>query len=421
MRHQFYGHTWGIAAVLIAVGVLFAAGGAGAAIPGITGPTFNLTAKSGFIYGSDGSAIYMWGYADGAAWMQYPGPTLLVNQGEMVSVTLTNELTVPVSILFPGQSGVTASGGTLGIFTQEAPPLGGTVTYTFTAGHPGTFQYFSGTDSRLQTEMGLVGALIVRPPVALQAYDHPATAFDREFLFVETELDPILHWLVEIGFTYLVDWSAYFPTYYFLNGRNSPDTMAEVQVPWLPSQPYNCMPMMHPGETILLRIVNAGRDFHPFHTHGHFMTIIAQDGRLRESAPGLGPDVSYQDFTHTVPPGGTADALFSWDGAGLGWDIYGHLPGDSLAPNESALDHGKPMPVTLPGSLEVTYGTFYPGSPYLGSFGFLPPGLPAVNDSAAYFYMFHSHREKDMTSDGVFPGGMMTMLMIHPPDMEIME
>ena len=34
----------------------------------------------------------------------------------------------------------------------------------------------------------------------------------------------------------------------------------------LPSQPYNILPRMHPGEKLLLRVVRGGREMHPFHT-----------------------------------------------------------------------------------------------------------------------------------------------------------
>ena len=37
--------------------------------------------------------------------MQYPGPTLIVNQGDTVKIVLNNTLPVPVSIIFPGTAG----------------------------------------------------------------------------------------------------------------------------------------------------------------------------------------------------------------------------------------------------------------------------------------------------------------------------
>src|SRR3989440_6745134 len=48
--------------VLAAAAVLFALP-AHAAAPGITGPTFNLTAQPAYISQPDGAMIYSWGYA----------------------------------------------------------------------------------------------------------------------------------------------------------------------------------------------------------------------------------------------------------------------------------------------------------------------------------------------------------------------
>ena len=52
-----------------------------AAITGVTGTQFNLVAREGYVSAADGGSLYSWGYALGAGLMQYPGPTLIVNQG----------------------------------------------------------------------------------------------------------------------------------------------------------------------------------------------------------------------------------------------------------------------------------------------------------------------------------------------------
>src|SRR5713101_5896482 len=114
-----------------------------AAVPGIKGTTFNLTAQSAFLTQPDGQAIYSWGYGctSGAPspasfappnfsiaafcnTMQVPGPTLIVTEGQTVTVTLTNNLPTAAgntSILFPGFN-VTATGGVTGLLTKEAAP-----------------------------------------------------------------------------------------------------------------------------------------------------------------------------------------------------------------------------------------------------------------------------------------------------------
>src|SRR5271169_3247304 len=162
---------------------LFLAAAAQAAVPGITGPTFNLTAQTAFLNQPDGSSVYSWGYGcDGmkpqptflpsaiagasCPTMQVPGPTLIVTEGQTVTVNLSNGLPAAAgntSILFPGFV-VTATGGVQGLLTLEASPAS-TVTYTFTANSPGTHAYYSGTQGDLQIEMGLYGAVVVLPKV----------------------------------------------------------------------------------------------------------------------------------------------------------------------------------------------------------------------------------------------------------------
>ena len=123
-----------------------------------------------------------------------------------------------------------------------------------------------------------------------------------------------------------VDTSTFFPTYWFINGRAAPDTMLEPYVSWLPTQPYNCMPMMEPGDRLLMRVIAAGRDLHPFHQHGNHAQVIARDARLLDFDAVAPIDLSYEVFTFQSVPGQTMDGIFTWTGEGIGWDVYGHSP-----------------------------------------------------------------------------------------------
>src|SRR5882757_1619500 len=150
-----------IAAAVAAIGSLL--GAAHAAVPGITTTTgtsaaFGLTASQGRISQPDGAMIYSWGYGCSAGstpsfapanWtgnapscgaFQVPAPTLIVTEGQTVTVTLANALPAVAgntSIVFPGFQ-VFPSGGVPGLVAQEAAP-GASVTYTFVAGKPGTY------------------------------------------------------------------------------------------------------------------------------------------------------------------------------------------------------------------------------------------------------------------------------------------
>jgi plastocyanin len=419
--------------IIFAITMLFSMISPGnAAIDGLTGTNFNFTARSGYISLPDGYPMLMWGYANGTGSMQYPGPTLIVNQGDTITVNLTNQLAEPVSIVFPGQAGVIATGGTQGLLTREAAALGGTVQYQFTASNPGTYTYYSGTRPEVQVEMGLVGAIIVRPLIgASYAYNHSQTRFNREYLFLLSELDAVIHQQISMGQP--VDTTTFFALYWLINGRAAPDTLSSAFSPLFPNQPYNCVPRMHPGETVLIRMIGGGRDMHPLHTHGNNHTVIARDGRLLTSTPNLAnaaPDLGESANTSTVAPGQTIDALYTWTGEGLGWDFYGHGPGDPLVSTECVYngvqnasdprcDHGKPLPVALPNLQDLTFGQFYAGSPFLGLAGSLPPGEGGFNPNSGFVFMWHSHSEKELTNNNIFPGGMLTMMIVEHPNVII--
>ena len=56
----------------------------------------------------------------------------------------------------------------------------------------------------------------------------------------------------------------------------------------------------------------------------------------------------------------------------------------------------------------------------LGALGSLPPGEGGMNPDAGFTYMWHSHTERELVNNDVFPGGLMTMLIIEAPWVPIM-
>jgi hypothetical protein len=238
-----------------------------------------------------------------------------------------------------------------------------------------------------------------------------------------------------------IDFADYFDVYWFINGRTLPDTLSTTGAPWLQYQPYDALVLMNPGQKVLYRIVSASRDPHPMHTHGNSHLIIAKHGRFLST--GAGADLSRKAFTTVMYPGDTVDAIMTWTGAGMGWDIVanhrddvdnppvGNFPGPedidlntigqfdlcaSISPEpwEDPADHCLPFPVTLPSRQDLTYGQFFSGSPFLGSLGSLPPGQGGFNPWGGFFFMQHSHNEKELTNNNIFPGGMLTFLVIVP-------
>jgi len=489
------------AAAIALSGLLAVPCGAQAAIPGISGTSFNLEARANFISTPDGGVTYMWLFGQtGAPAPQYPGPTLIVpwSQNGTVTVVVTNSLTgqpgqMPISFSAPGLN-VHCTGGNCADDGAVDPGTSGT--YQFILTRPGTFQYYSDYRTDLGVAMGLVGAIIIRPagfahinnPNATlppggptqKAYPSLQTVYDHEYLVLSSDVDVDYHQVVRgVGEQ---DWETcanlspvpadcsngspgriraltealrnlaqvtaggrtikgFFPEYWFINGRAAFDNFQGNNLPWLPTQPYSGISQIHPGQTALVRFVGAGRQIHPFHPHGDETAILAIDGRLADAGPGnsvtvpggVSPNLQWREYTNDQIPGQTMDATWNWMPKGLGFDVYGKTLADYAgvtctpdtfvpfhATNGDPLcivdvaDRGKPLPTSQPPLADLSFGGFWSGSPFLGEFGTLPPGEGGLNANGGLAFIWHSHREKELINKDVFPGGLLSIMMVEP-------
>jgi FtsP/CotA-like multicopper oxidase with cupredoxin domain len=189
--------------------------------------------------------------------------------------------------------------------------------------------------------------------------------------------------------------------------------------------------------------------------------VLARDGHMLLTASTnklAGPLL----FTTTTTPGQAMDGIFQFTAKNLNWDVYGHdsnitttaacrpdaygyfttgstPPAPLTAPNyyEWCSDHNKPLenkpfgnvghggPVTLPDPNLFANGPWYGGSPYLGPEATaravgatpIPPSGTVANSptgEAGFAYMWHSHNERELTTNNIFPGGMMMMMLVDP-------
>jgi FtsP/CotA-like multicopper oxidase with cupredoxin domain len=189
-------------------------------------------------------------------------------------------------------------------------------------------------------------------------------------------------------------------------------------------------------------------------------------------------------FNTDTTPGESFDGIFYFTGRGLNWDPYGHHPvsstndplatlpctpdvngynsGATSAVNfmEWCQDHNKPVqvnpfgdvaaggPATLPDPNVLTNGPWYGGNPYLGPDASLRAAMPTcvanpygtpnppnancttlnpANTQAnpaserGWAFMWHSHNEREITTNNIFPGGMLMMMLVDSREFVIDE
>ncbi|MEN3305194.1 MAG: hypothetical protein V7603_1396 [Micromonosporaceae bacterium] len=254
-----------------------------------TGCTLSGTTASCDLWAKTGSVVLpgaaapvpIWGFAStSAAPATLPGPVLVVDQGDNVTITVHNGLTSALALAVPAVTGMVPD--------TTGAAAGAAKAYTFTASRPGTFLYEAGhtADGVRQVAMGLVGALVVRAPAVggkPTGYGDAASAYDDEALLVLTEVDPAFN-ANPVGY----DLRSFSAKYRLINGKAFPETdVIATDV----------------SRKVLLRYVDAGLVPHAMSLLGVDQSVVGQDAR----------PAAYPEGTVTVPlqPGQAVDTLVS--------------------------------------------------------------------------------------------------------------
>lgn len=287
----------------------------------------------------DGVDIVVWGFADGGATdgtntvctntPSVPGPVQRVSDSGEITITVTNTLSVPVSVMMPGQAPLGADvtpvwidptsttpmtdAGTTSAtrpadvtlrarsFVKEAPANSSGTVYTWSNPRYGTFLYQSATQPQVQVQMGLYGALINEPSANARAYagigqDGRDVDYTDDQVLVFSEFDVAIHDAVATGnygptgtMTSTID---YEPSYYLINGQPYALDQAPMALTAVAS------------ETVLLRFLNAGYDtVVPAVQGAGILALQAEDG--------FGYPYARNEYSVDLPAGKTVDATFT--------------------------------------------------------------------------------------------------------------
>jgi FtsP/CotA-like multicopper oxidase with cupredoxin domain/Cu/Ag efflux protein CusF len=227
------------------------------------------------------------GTANGAP-ARLPSPTIRVEEGDVVYVTLHNTHYLPHTIHFHGMAQENIMDGVPDM-SQHAVPPGGAFTYRFVAKNPGTYWYHCHVQDQIHPLMGLAGMIIVEPNRPNNHFAHlipgagriepmaKATAeqYQGEYSLVYMDVDDRLNRIpaaysdpreIERRMFRDYDSTQRKPNIFLLNGRSFPFTVRDTPI------------LVRPDEVTKLRILNVGGRTLALHTHGHHPTLTDLDG-----------------------------------------------------------------------------------------------------------------------------------------------
>jgi manganese oxidase len=217
-----------------------------------------------------------------------PSPTIRVQSGDQVKITLYNTHYLPHTIHLHGLNQAAGMDGVPDV-SQKAIAPGSSFTYEFTAKTPGTYYYHCHVQEPVHVQMGLAGMLVVEPRrpgnhfarlvpgagrIATPSLGVRET-HDREYSLVFMDVDHRLNRIpamlsdvreIERRMHRDYDTTQRKPDIFLLNGRSYPFTLRDSPI------------TVASDERVKLRILNVGGEDVALHTHGHHPTLTAMDG-----------------------------------------------------------------------------------------------------------------------------------------------
>ena len=286
--------------------------------------------------------------------LRLPSPSIRVEQGDKVFITLENSHYFPHSIHFHGvdhpfqkQNGEGNDG--VPQTSNKLTMPGKLFTYELTPRQPGTMIYHCHVQAHTHILMGLIGMFIVeenQPNNWVQTFNigasfvrHSSVAvkkqYSQEYDLQYQDIDRELHNIIQKGNDSRLLAKAYnreyniterSPEYFILNGRSFPYTLRESLI------------VVKPEEKVKLRVFNAGEQSLALHMHGFKPTATHFDGVE------LNPQAQIQRDVFTLGPAQRVDL-----------ELYAHNDG--------------------------------------------------LNNMGAGIWTYHDHNELGVTTDGIYPGG----------------
>ena len=140
-----------------------------------------------------------------------------------------------------------------------------------------------------------------------------STGYDREFAYMLTELWSAAHY--RDAHIQVNDWTDYAASFWLLNGRGYPDTLAPNGDPLLTAagrlqyQPISSLVTCNAGERVLLRMSNLGYQNHQMSVDNIDLTVVAKDASLLRGRDGTRNYLTTNGVD--VGPGESRDVLFT--------------------------------------------------------------------------------------------------------------
>lgn len=310
----------------------------------------HLSSGDGFVTMADGKLQYIFGFSNltgipanvetgtadilaaGSLAANFPAPSIVLDEGDDVYLTLTNIGMLNRPDLFDAHSvhfhGFPQSSAIFDGLPDSGVSInmGSSLTYYYKPSDPGTYMYHCHVEAAEHMQMGMLGSLYVRAGQNGETHNYNgrnftmfayndgdgSTGYDKEYPIQIGSFDSAFH-DASIDVQPL-PFATMFDNYPMLNGRGYPDTVnpdpltPPVENGDKPSQNESTLITASPGESVLLRISNLNvTRLYTLATLGISMRIVGKDAKQLRGPDGK--DLSYKTSSITLGGGESTDAI----------------------------------------------------------------------------------------------------------------
>jgi len=311
---------------------------------------------------------------------------------------------------------------------KPIPGAGNVIVYMFSPQGPGTYMYHCHQEADIHVQMGMYGALVIYNKGDAAAKTGPGANkggklfgwdYDKDYVLLLTEVDTRQHGAEDGIFDGDFEGTEYnpvnyHPQYWQINGLSFPNTIhvglpgASGWADWIAAHPGydpfvtgsvsrpHSPPGNPKGDRVLLRMINMGFETQPMHMHGFHAKVIGSDQRgwPWANTPKWGEGQEKQ--TLTIGSGETYEWLLN----------LGQQSVTSTYPAETQTRYdanGNPVANTQTSASVIDS---YIGGPVVSG----ASGLPTPGQ----LFPMHNHDDYKATNNGVYPGGMFTIIETLP-------
>jgi len=392
---------------------------------------------------------------------QFPGPLIYATTADVVQINFKNlgvtnpgSPNDPHSIHLHGLDVNAANDGvpetSVGAVPANEPGLkgaGNVIVYMFSPKNPGTYMYHCHQEADIHVQMGMYGALVIYNPTDAAAKAGPGTGkggtlwgwkYDKDYVLLMSEIDTRQHDSEQTAGDFNpVDFN---PQYWLINGLSFPNTIhvdggsGFVWDDWIAAHPgYDPFIVgsvgakkvgtgLPKGQKVLLRMINMGFQTQPMHMHGFHAKVLGSDqrpftwtflpsvnfGTDKGMFGAFGAPTGMEKQTLTIGSGETYEWLIDFGQQSMAVATY--PPGTQTRYNP---DNGD-MPVSntqtdkpaIPLGGDPDADITYIGGPQVTG--------AVIAQTPGQLFPFHNHDDYKATNNGVYPGGMFTMIMTVP-------